>query len=257
MRTELGEHVVFKKLLSMATALVLLLSFTAAPVFAADTSSLAGKPINGDGFGTGSTCHGTIYGRWNGTMVLFIPYHCSGGTGLAKVWYGPSGQRIGITGPTVSGVTGSTTDMAWIVLDAGDYPTSLRNRIFVGSSSFYNTQAVPGAAESCANINYYDTYKVGYWPTSTTSQGPWNGTIAGVSNNSTGCDITTTHDNNLGTNNIPSGAPLWNYTDSAFIGDAKSRDGNNRTVFASWRQAMINLRAIYGTDTYFCADSDC
>lgn len=247
-----------KRILISLLAVMLLATAFAAPVAADDTSYLAGKPTNGKGFGEGSTCPGTAYGRVNGSMVLFVVRHCNNNhiSGLAK--FGPSGESIGTIGYPPLGFNAAAYDMAWIVLPSGQWPT-YRNRVYVGNSYYDMDTEIPRGETACDDLSFSDTMKTGY---SEFKSGPHWGPYTGHANeeqgsNSASCWIGTNIVNDQGGEHIPSGAPLWDWSHNSLIGPALGNQ-NGYTTFTSWRTPMIRLREIYGTtDTFFCANPAC
>lgn len=255
-----------RKILSLLVAGLLLVGIAPpAAAYSPDTHHLAGKPISGYGFpqyGTPSSCHGTIYGRVDGHMVLFAPLHCLKNYGdPGSVVVGPDGHRIGITGPHYIGnAVNTATDLSWVWLDDGNWPAANLNKVYVGDTAKYNYREAPSGDVTCSDLDgRSDLLKTGYWTTKSDGYGPWNGSVSSIDYAGVGCDIHTTYSLFLGPANIPSGAPLWDQTYGEFIGEAKGWYSNQQLIsYSHWRSPIRNLRDYYGhDDTFFCANSSC
>jgi hypothetical protein len=227
----------------------------ATPALAGDPTNVAGRPFNGIGFGSGSSCHGTIYGRVNGVMVLFYAHHCKpiGGTAVP----GANGTTIGYTAHDFTQM--SDQDMGYIILTASSIPSD-PNKVYFGPSSWQNDKKIPSANVTCGDFNYGPKdVKTGYRSTFSTGHGPYQETIVSVDQSGIGCLIDTGLDRDSGPYNIPSGAPFKDDIYQEFIGVATDAGGIGGAIRMNhWRGAIKDLQDYYGADdTFFCANDAC
>jgi hypothetical protein len=148
-----------------------------APVAAAETKNLAGRPIiNG-------WCHGLAYGIVDNDPVLFTAHHCRNIVDGVAVDTGDpvnnqNGVKIGVWGPNAAQI--NRWDLAYIKLDNGDWPVN-RNRIYRGAVSgndYWTITAQPANALDCNGTNWdnlistiYQNYQANWTTTTPYRQG--------------------------------------------------------------------------------------
>jgi hypothetical protein len=183
------RHRNVRRKLGLATALALpLAAVLAAPVFAADTTNYAGRPINGfsydstnpmaprqwvdwDGSGPGTfgynygfgTGHGIAYAKIDGRVALLYPWHGRDHPSFdGRIVYGKSDTKIGTWAADVcANVTitqyqcASHFDLAVIWIDAEDRPANL-NRVYrgeVAGDNFWTITADPPTSHNCDGLD--------------------------------------------------------------------------------------------------------
>ena len=160
-----------------------------APVAAAETTNLAGRPINGysannsaapfqwmcitsgpctasneyayqNGSGTG---HGIAYANVDGRLALLYPHHGRAHTSFdGRNVYGPNGAKIGTWAADVCATVNSVFhclkdyDLAVIWIDAEDRPANL-NRVYRGNElfgdNFWTITADPSSSYNCDGMD--------------------------------------------------------------------------------------------------------
>lgn len=222
------------------------------PVYAADSTNLAGRPTNGY---TNQTCHGTIYGKVNAKMVLFSAAHCNPryySATASLVMYNKAGKRIGVW---ESGLKYKAFDLSWIVLDTGMYPASNRNYITAVGSTFVNTYKFPQVSCTVASgRNAYQYFQPGLTNTLPTTNGKVTAILYGSVSGA--CEAYTSvkwH----GDQTKDSGSPLIVSANmNSLFGVGAARDGDN-LIFASWYQGMRNLNSDMSQGAWICSNSAC
>lgn len=224
-----------------------------------------------------SSCHWTIYGKVNGSDVLFGPNHCFGNNTVAwgpgQPVYNGAGVRLGFIASAPSMAVNA--DMTWMWLDTGQKPFD-KNEIMVNGGSWSISQKIPNSSLTCANLVnntptsplYDDFFKVSYWTETYGYEGPFYGqqslSYPSINYGNGRCLIATDTPFDAGSRHVPSGAPWLDSTigGSGFLGVSTDCTNPSCTFpayirFNSWRQAIIDLNNFYAGGAWFCANDAC